>query len=262
MRIPELRAVVSYLLLLGSGFFIPFSFPKSVTDDKGDKSKLIPDFCQTDETHGKLPYGGWPFCGPTSASNLLLYLDRTRFPNMLSQESPTLSDQQKLIEKLGSKEYMCTGEYGTGTNNLISGLEKYVRERGYKINVQCNGYPDCNRKYNRGNSPNPAWLKEKVDNGYEAILRIGYYYQYPDGSYWRYSGHYVTFVGYKGSDPNEILVHDSSRTNKKDTESKTEQWKLIPDEAGYWKIDRGKERTLESTDVYLDGVIVFKVDNN
>lgn len=251
--------------------FLPIPFLTSVSrydpEESIDEKLPMPDFYQRNP---KLPDGGISHCGPTATSNVLVFLDTNGFPNMLKQEEPTSGDQLELINLLSSKEYMNTVYWGTVPNELMSGLEKYVKEKGYKIRIKWVGLDGD--KYTVSTSPpTPVWLKREFQNSSHTILRLGYYQKFSDGNYYRAGGHYVTVVGFKS--PNRIYVHDPGFDSGK--EPKTELYKLVLYTKGNLKGWYGEEALkgkacykLERIDTkgrddyltVLDGALAFKVE--
>ena len=236
------------------------------------KKPQMPDFFQT---HEKLPGKGAKYCAPTVVSNILVYLDTNGFPNMLKAEIPNEEDQLELIKLLGSKEYMATASFGTNPPMVMSGLEKYVKEKDYKINIKYKGF-EGGKYLTDKESPSPKWLKEECDKGSHAVMRFGFYY--PDekekGLFVRWGGHYVTVVEPKNE--SEVYIHDPLPSDKDDKSPKKELYKFtkfpeasllrdrdLPKETisskGLWSIDPASVPHIKST-MILEGIIAFKVE--
>ncbi len=245
----------------------------SPTLSQDDKKPQMPDFFQT---HEKLPGRGSKYCAPTVVSNILVYLDTNGFPNMLKAERPNEEDQLELIKLLGSKEYMATASFGTNPPMVMAGLEKYVKEKNYNINIKYKGF-EGGKYLTDKEPPSPKWLKEEIDKGSHAVLRFGYYS--PDKGkelLLRVGGHYVTVVECKND--NEVYIHDPYPSDKDDKSPKKELYKFVPSKEikllrdpdlpkeivsskGYWNLDLASVPHKRHT-MILEGIIVFKVTNN
>ena len=238
------------------------------------KNESFPDFCQCDRSYGTLPREGKPYCGPTALSNVLVYLDRNGFSNLLTEENPSSQDQFNLIKLLGSKKYADTSlTEGTEPANLMRGLEKYVKEMGYDISIKWKGWTD-GEIYTVGRVPDPIWLKDELAQFSYAILQVGWYkYDPKQNFYKRIGGHYVSIVDFVNDKKGlpRFIIHDPSiRSGIKE---KDEYCKLIPlakgmlsewhkykarSGEGYSIIDGIKVK--EEADVgVVDGAFVFKL---
>ena len=245
----------------------------SSSSSQHNKKPQMPDFFQT---HEKLPNKGVKYCAPVVVSNILVYLDTNGFPNMLKAETPNEEDQLELIKLLGSKDYMATASHGTNPPAVMKGLEKYVKEKGYKVDIKYKGFEGGEYLTDK-ELPSPKWLEEEWEKGSHAVMRFGFYY--PDdkkkGLLVRWGGHYVTVVECKNS--NEIYVHDPIPADKNDKLPKRELHKFIqlpevtllrdrelPKETvsgkGYWSLDPASIR-YKAPSMILEGIIVFKVKN-
>ena len=137
------------------------SMYSSSSSQHNGKPKM-PDFFQT---HKELEYlGGGKACAPVAVSNILVYLDTNGFPNMLKAEIPNDEDQLELIKLLGSKEYMATASHGTNPPFVMKGLEKYVKDKGYKESIKYRGF-EGGKYLTDKESPSPKWLKEEWGKG-------------------------------------------------------------------------------------------------
>ena len=257
-----------FLLFISIAFLTSCS--KLVIDTK------LPDFCQENPNY-VLPGRGKPYCGPTAASNILIYLDKTTSPNILDSNSSSDKDQFELIKLLGSEKYMNTMlDGGTEPVDLMRGLETYVKERGYEIKILWKGWQDGD-KYFINSIPGIKWIQENIKDSSNVILQIGWYkYDKEKDYYKRIGGHYVTVAGINNCDEKEIcslIIHDSSVRSgikPKDeicsldyigsgTLSKWEEYKERS-AIGYHKLNGIKVR--EGSDFgIVDGVVVFKVSS-
>ena len=131
----------------------------SSSSSQQEKKSQMPDFFQT---HKELKYLGGKACAHVSISNILTYLDINGFPNMLKAEIPNDEDQLELVKLLASKEYMATGSHGTNPPFVMKGLEKYVKDKGYKIEIKYKGFEGD--KYLTDKNPLPRGKDDKSSN--------------------------------------------------------------------------------------------------
>ena len=171
-----------------------------------DKIKETPDFCQADTKYGTLPKSGASHCAPVAVSNLLIYLNKNGFYKFTNSKNPTEENQFKLIKELGN--YMKTDVIsGTKPKNVVIGLEHFVRDKGYNIQVETMGWRS--KKNRIGKIPNLKWIKKSSIDNSNVILNIGWYkYNKSSNTYFRTNGHYISVVGF---DNNFLLVHDPAK---------------------------------------------------
>jgi len=258
-----MRAILKIMGSTFLGVTLVFPITKSTQEvninSTRPKYELVPDFCQRDTRFGHFPFDGKIQCGPVAASNLLMYLNNTNFPGLMSKENPGPYDQFELINLLSSDRYMKTKKElgGTTPYNLMQGLKQYLKDNGYGADIQYIGYQvddhDKNQNLTGGGNITPMMIKDKSDEGFECIVRVGYY---KDGV--RVDGHYGTLVGFKEGNLYKVLIHDSSGGSG--LEKKTDVWELISDKnkKGYWQVS-GVTNAYPEEVVYLDGAIFFKV---
>ncbi len=174
----------------------------------------MPNLCQVDKRSDFLSKSPNPYCGPVAISNALIYLARNGFPMIISPmgKLSTLQAQFKLIELL-AKYMNTTKPRGTDPLDLISGLEKYIRERGYRTSISSRGFledvkGDRDKYYDSSNIPTPRWIMKGAIEDSNVVLNIGYYKRKGKGNdYKRSNGHYVTVAGFK-STKDELIIHD------------------------------------------------------
>ncbi|MBI3589814.1 MAG: C39 family peptidase [Candidatus Melainabacteria bacterium] len=244
MKLLSLPAKIFTYAFLGTGIL--------TAAEPNTKRLSMPDFCQADTRYGEFPKDGkHHYCAPTAVSNILVYLDTNGFPNMLAPDVPNNYDQFKLIKLLGSDKYMKSA-HGTKTSNLMSGLEKYVKERGYKISIQYKNLKHVGKYLVIDKTLKPSWIKNKLDENYECVLGVNFYSRKKKE---RIGGHYVTVVDFQDNDPLKILVHDPS--SRSGIEPKTELWQFIPTKKGLWQIKMSNDK--KNRIVILNDVIAFKV---
>ncbi len=153
-------------------------------------------------------------CGPIATANIILYLAQHNCSRLIPlsyrlDENYLLS---KLIETLGKE--MDTTRSGTFSDGLTDGLEKYVKDRGYKIRIKSAGWP-YSAKYKDEKVPYPEWIMQGVLGSYNSILWIGIYeYNSAKNYYKRQGGHAVTVAGFI-RDWDELLVHDLRSSDSK-----------------------------------------------
>lgn len=232
-----------------------------------DKSKHTPDFCQTDRA-GRFYNGGRTFCGPVAASNAILCLAKSGYPQLIDSTASEREAQIELIRTLGSSEYMATEKGdGTGPQRLIRGLTKYVNERGGEIDaIEHRGWVPVSKKFNPTESrPTLEWLAEAVANPRGmACVNIGWYTHDEDANtYTRHGGHWMTVVGVDLDEDltpenSTLLLHDPAPRSGKDKvthEARLEQLsdgKLVGNK-------RGLPNVADGLYVIRDGIVAKKV---
>jgi hypothetical protein len=164
---------------------------------------------------------GEDYCGPTSASDYMLYLAAHGYPNLnLLDIADVELSQTALVERLASEKYMNTGteppRTGTSPSRFLYGLRKYLTERGYSYrHFQYAGLsPLANRigKAYLGKTIDLNWLKRAIADPHGAAwLAIGWYSRGKTPGQWlRRGGHWVAVVGYgsdgSGNDPHRFLL--------------------------------------------------------
>ncbi len=153
-------------------------------------------------------------CAPIATANIIRYLAEHNCSRLIPlsyrlNENYLLS---KLIEALAKA--MDTTKSGTVPDGLTDGLEKYVKDRGYKIKIKWAGWP-YDGKYKDEKAPYPEWIMQRVLGSNNSILWLGIYeYNSAKDHYKRKSGHAVTAAGFI-RDWSELLVHDSRLLDSK-----------------------------------------------
>ena len=264
MIIKIISKISKFILLILLFSISPFV---SISKDSSPNYN-IPDFCQGNSRYGILPNGGKPYCGPTAISNILVYLDKNGFPNLIEKENPTSQDQFNLIKLLGARYTKTSLESGTEPINLMKGLEKYVKEKGYDISIQWKGWTNGG-KYSIGRIPEQEWINKVIGKFSYAILQVGWYKYDPKNEFYeRIGGHYVTGVDIKN---NGIIIHDPSLRSgieSKDELCKFSQiksgklsgWEKYKERnaTGYLKLEGIKVK--ECADIgIVDGAFIFKI---
>jgi C-terminal processing protease CtpA/Prc len=264
-------------------FITTFTFIKTIYGQPIYYTKniySIPDLTQTNKK-ANFPEGGKQYCSPVSISNSFMWFDSNGFPNLVQNSGDLFADQVKLVNLLASKSYMNTNlEYGTGTTNLIRGVRKYIKERGYEIEkLEYQGWRKHPEEIHWSSSlPQLDWIKQGILGNGTVLMNVGWYkYNANEDKYTRIAGHWVTLVGYgkdeKGkADPNILIIHDPSpRAGKKFSNefvlvSKIHNGKLIgnwvglPRNAdGYYKLTEGMHIKQGADYAILDGAVVLKL---
>ena len=187
-----------------------------------------PDFCQVDDRYGELPGGGHYHCVPTAVSNHLVSMGE-QFPNLVPKAESTQKSQVEIIRKLSSPGYMNTGGRGKGTylEDLIRGLKKYVKERGYDISIKYKGEEDEDSKdYFQGENITPEWIKEELKGKSNLILSVKFYTKRENGDLSFIGGHAVSVVGFNDDNGFKLHIHDPAE--RSGLEPQTETCDLIP----------------------------------
>lgn len=173
------------------------------------KIKDMPDFCQGDTRYGKLPNLGVSHCGPVAVSNALMWLSQNGFSNIYKSKYVGAQKQYDMILTISSSEYMKTQKKkGTQPKQIVSGLEKFVNNSGYGVEIETMGWRSKSKRI--GKIPDINWMLNSVKNNSNLILNIGWYiYDNANNYYHRTNGHYVTVTGFDtdGDFPN-FYVHD------------------------------------------------------
>jgi hypothetical protein len=242
--------------------------------DSLDRSGGTPDFCQTDRD-ANLPGDGERFCGPTSASDSLMYLAAHDYPALRPAASDEKRAQIAIIQKLGSANYMDTSDNnGTRPEALAEGLEKFVEQAGYKASLRI-------ERLGEGGPPSPRWLEDALGQApaTAVFINVGWY-THDSSTYTRSGGHWVVMVGYGkdrsgNPDPNMILIHDPAPRAGQD--KRTQYVKLVPlqgtlqrrrvdgrmvrtDAAGYWQVSGDMFLHPHSDAAIIDAAVSLELD--
>ena len=190
--------------------FLLFLVPSIAFADKNtDYINTIPDLLQTD-SHANFGPGGKMYCGPVAVSNSLVWLEGVS----------SLRYQIDLAKQLATSQYMNTeGRDGTPTQNLIAGIDKYVREKwGNYRSLKYQGLWMPSAKYaTTQRVPQLDWLKQGISRKGGVWINVGWYRQDPNSNtFHRYGGHWVTLVGYDFIGRTVLVIHDPApRSGKK-----------------------------------------------
>jgi len=182
-----------------------------------DKADSTPDLTQTD-TRARLPARGMAYCAPVAVSNSLVWLAHQGYDDLI----PPLDDRQKMTQSqlaslLALEKYMNTSlKHGTGPAELLLGLTKFLKDRGYPdASVAYEGWRSVPEGFSGSKSrPELSWIKEGLVGDSAVWLNVGWYkLDAETDTYQRQGGHWVTLVGYGQDeagkpDSNVLLVHD------------------------------------------------------
>jgi hypothetical protein len=231
----------------------------------------MPDYCQLDP---RLPKRGEQYCGPTAVSNALVWLAMNGHPNLVPFKKDIEEGQFNVIKALGSDDYMKTAQYaGTDPIDVLTGLDKYISDRGFRPIIEWQGYREGGR-YAKGEVPQLSWMADKfVDGNFNVVLEIGWYSYCEDcKSYKRNGGHYVTLVGLdlRSKEPT-MIVHNPSFGGGKNPLPQICKLNLITDgnfapwgpyrlrpAAGYWVMN-GITKPADADIAILEGAVKFTV---
>ena len=174
--------------------------------------RAMPNFCPVTFRSKLAPGLQASLCGPSSGAIILAHLAKNGYPRLI----PPLGKYEeeygylRLIETLA--QYMKTTRSGTKVINLIYGLEKYVRDRGYGISIEWAG-EHYTGKYKKRNSPGLEWIMSKTLGPSNIILRLDYY-KYNSRGLKHDSAHTVAVAGFNRA-YSELFIHDSASDKRK-----------------------------------------------
>ncbi|MEW5820122.1 MAG: hypothetical protein AB1782_08005 [Cyanobacteriota bacterium] len=172
-----------------------------------------PDFKQINK---KLPGGGAVCCGPVAVSNAIMWLSKNGYPELTNKKS-----QLEIIKEL--IVYLKTNAYDNGTtvSDMCNGLDKLVRDKGYKIkNLEYQGYWPCSRKYHSNKVPDLKQITEALKKKSLVVFNIGRYERSVNEKtgkvkYDYDNGHYIVLTGFRKKGNNiELLINDSAKSSK------------------------------------------------
>jgi len=166
---------------------------KTTTEKFDDE---VPDLYQMLTAAG-FKDGGRNFCGPVAISNSLVWLEGNK----------SRQYQIDLVKKLASPEYMNTNpRSGTILWNLISGVDKYAKERWKKYKrLEYRGWSSVPEKFRlSAEQPTQSWMQLGLHKKGATWINIGWYKREAQ-NYERTGGHWVTLVGYEKG---RLEIHD------------------------------------------------------
>jgi hypothetical protein len=216
------------------------------------KAAETPHFWQRD-SRGGFANGGRDYCCPVAVSNSLVYLAHHGFPALLPEGNGD-QPQIDLINLLASSDYFGTDPAnGTSPGEVLSGVQKYVEDNGYRCErLEYEGW----RKVGRNNQdeikasrPSLDWIKEGIRNPHGAVwLNIGWYTQNGDGEWKRTGGHWVTLVGCgNADDANQLLIHNPGMRGSDNPANDVVHLQPVAEGT----LDTGRQSTEDASGMYL-----------
>ncbi len=180
-----------------------------------ERINAIPALTQTDPV-ARFPYGGVHYCGPCAISNSIMWLGENGYPQLLPSAEGRMSKQVALANNLASEKYMDTTlEWGTSPAGVLEGIEKYIRDCGYKAQLTYQGFRKVPHRFQTGvKAPQPDWIEAGLNGDSAVWLNVGWYrYSHARKKFVRQGGHWVTLVGFGvdqngNEDPSILIIHD------------------------------------------------------
>lgn len=203
--------------------------------------------------------GGKNFCGPTAASNALMWLADHGYPNLKPTAENGPRAQTEMIKRLAC--LMGTYRQGTSVASFSSGIKSYLDSVGYSYkswSFSGNSYA------HKSQSPPDIGLVKAMSTGKTAIwLSVGWYdFDESCKKFTRHRGHWVTLAGYEsdqgeGDSPARLLVADPESpdkhkyvTLKKLNEGKLTDGQLRAEAKGYFNLVELDRETEDSRKKY------------
>ncbi|MBN2022774.1 MAG: cadherin-like domain-containing protein [Pirellulales bacterium] len=186
-------------------------------DPYTEKINATPDYTQTDPAYGGFTGGGGTYCGPTAASNAVMWLANHGFPKLAPLTPDRKEDQYHVCATLGSSSYMNTdGASGTSPTAWCAGLENYIEDCGYAITrFEFQGWRYMTPPWDTGvNDPNLDWMRDGLQSPTGVVCwNVGWCKYDSATDVYAYQGaHYVTMVGHgvnaSGPNPDYLVIHD------------------------------------------------------
>jgi hypothetical protein len=240
----------------------------------GSKAELTPAFWQRDPEAG-FEDEGRMHCAPTSVSDGLIYLARTK--GMDDLVPGTSHDSQiELIKDLAEKFGTDPSIGGTNPDKILTGLQDYAKSKGYTLSrlelKSWRGVRAANKKFKIGTKPDMSWMRKAAhEKDAVVIFNVGWYYENGD-SYVRKGGHWVEVVD-TGDEENEFTVHNPLLQPDRQQHDTSVTLTLIGDEVsvtndtddseknmkGYYEADGPGLPHGETVKPILDAVIIFSL---
>lgn len=178
----------------------------------------MPNIFQANPRSRLLREEGEAFCGPASVANPLVWLAKNYFSTLLPPQGnqSEITAKLRLVEELAS--CMDSNGFGTSEEDLISGLRKYVRDRGFRAEVHWKGL-DERDEYHCGGLTGVEWIMRSMLDDSNIILVVDNYKlkDKTGGSKWKKeSGHYVSGAGFR-TIKRHFHVHDPGKGEYKRT---------------------------------------------
>ncbi|MBI3590917.1 MAG: hypothetical protein HY094_06010 [Candidatus Melainabacteria bacterium] len=176
----------------------------------------MPNLCQTDRRSKILHEDKLTLCSPVSISNILIHLAKKHFPFIvpsLGKLSETEA-QFKLIDKL--TEYMNVDD-GTSSSDLIEGLKKYIRERGYKTLIKLEECYEGQKGFTPELISDPLKIMPHIVGASNAILSVAFCkFDLELAKYELIELHHVTLSGFISNGVPRFIIHDPSPATERE----------------------------------------------
>lgn len=169
--------------------------------------RSMPNLCQTDRRSEFLRAHGEYACVPVSVSNIIIWLAKNYFQMLVPPQGKltNLEAHFNLAEKLA--KYMKMDSKGTEWRDLIDGLEKYIKDRGYRVNIKQQGVIN-------NDIPESEWLMRGLIGTSNTVLSIGWYkHDIKQDKYKLIQSHCVAGAGFNNA-RGQLIIHDSHRASK------------------------------------------------
>ena len=208
-----MRFLRAAILCLSFGFLAGFAVPMARALEKGG----MPDLSQEEQT-----------CLPTSTANLILWFGKHGYPKLI-QNGDTEDERNLRTLHMIMRDTNARYDFGTRTDAITYGIEKYIHDAGYSCDVEYRGLDWSQAKFPRlvkdadgdlyeKNFKTPAaftqdWLRENDDPNKGFILLLAYCnFDQGKNTFTNAlnAGHAVTLVN---AEPNLILIHDPAHYN-------------------------------------------------
>ncbi len=180
-----------------------------------------PDYTQTDPAYGGIPDGG-AACGPTAASNAVMWLANNNYMNLAPLTADRKHDQWEVLAlNLRTEEYI-SGSGGAGPISMCNGLSDYIHDCGYdytRLEVQTWRNAGGWETDPPVAKPDLDWARDGiVGPGLVQMWNVGWYtYDAVSKDYTREGGHWVTMAGYGHDgtdyDPDWFIFNDPAPRN-------------------------------------------------
>jgi hypothetical protein len=183
--------------------------PAGLPAECTEKVDATPDLCQTDEAFRTLPFEGKYSCGPTAVANVLLAMDQRGYGSLVEGDLRSKDTQRTLLEQLSEEGYLHTTRQGIGPLGAMTGLKRFVQDRGYRATLEWKGWRRAG-PFSTGRFVDARWLREGVAGDSGVVLNVGWYRHDDEKDlYSRQGGHYMTLVGYRQEGQRfTYLIHD------------------------------------------------------
>lgn len=197
---------VSFLLVATQASGTPLAQP----DHGTQASILLEGMPSYHQRNVEFDGGGKNYCGPTAASNALMWLADHGYPKLKPVAESGSRAQTEMIKQLAG--FMGTYREGTSVASFASGVKTYLQTAGYS----CQSWVFSGNSYaNQDQTPPDISLIKAMARGNTAMwLSVGWYsFDESCKKYTRRRGHWVTLAGFGKNglgedDPTSLLIAD------------------------------------------------------